>query len=247
MTSAPAGGLLEYLQQIPDPRGRQGRRHTLSAMLATIVCAVLSGARGFTAIAQWLETRPTEDRHLLGYLRIPPTANAFRDLLLALDPDAFDAAILKWTAECLGPQSPPASNSPDSVSTTETEASTELEAVALDGKILRGSLRRHQRAIHLLSLFRHDRHLTLAQTPVPETTNEPTAATEWLRSIVLKGKVVTADAIFCQRDFCQQILDSGGHYFVAVKDNQPTLKADIAAEFQAAFSPGERSSARRAS
>jgi hypothetical protein len=241
VTSAPAGSLLEYLQQITDPRGRQGRRHALSAMLATVVCAVLSGARGFTAIAQWLLTRSTEELHLLGYTRTPPTANAFRDLLLALDPEAFDTAILQWTADGLSPQS---ASSADS---TESGSPTELEALGLDGKTLRGTLVRHKRAIHLLSLFSHDRNLTLAQTPVPETTNEPTAATEWLRSIVLRGKVITADAIFCQRDFCQQVLDSGGHYFVAVKDNQPTLKADIAAEFQAAFSPGERSPASRAS
>lgn len=61
--------------------------------------------------------------------------------------------------------------------------------------------------------------------------------------MVLKGRVVTADAIFCQRDVCQEIVDSGGDYFVVVKENQPTLQESIAAEFRAAFSPGERTTA----
>jgi hypothetical protein len=223
--------LLENLQQIPDPRGRQGRRHSLAAMLATVVCAVLSGARGFTAIAQWLAARRLEELHQLGFTRTPPTANAFRDLLIALDPDTFEATIQQWTAACLKSEH---ANSTDSASPAE------LEPIALDGKTLCGTIQRHRRTVQLLSLFAHRSGLTLGQTPVPDGTNEPGAAIPWLRSLVLKGKLITADAIYCQRDVCRQILDSGGHYFIAVKDNQPTLLADIAAEFQAAFSPGDR-------
>ena len=55
--------------------------------------------------------------------------------------------------------------------------------------------------------------------------------------MVLEGRVVTGDAIFCQRDLSKEIVDQGGHYFFVVKDNQPSLKEAIAAEFQAAFSP----------
>ena len=209
-------------------------------MLAAIVCSILSGARGFTAIAQWIASRRREEWHLLGFTRTPPTANAFRDLLLVLDPDALEAAVQRWTADCLAPQLASSENS------TPSTPVTTLEAVALDGKTLRGTLRPHKRAIQLLSLFSHRTRLTLGQTLVPEETNEPTAATQWLQSLVLHGKVLTVDAVYCQRDFCQQTLDSGGHYLATVKDNQPTLKADIAAEFQAAFSPDDRSTTRRA-
>jgi predicted transposase YbfD/YdcC len=80
----------------------------------------------------------------------------------------------------------------------------------------------------------------LSQVRVDEKTNEAKAALELLRSLVLEGRVITGDAMFCQRELCQEIIDSGGHYFFVVKDNQPTLKEAITAEFQAAFSPDER-------
>lgn len=92
----------------------------------------------------------------------------------------------------------------------------------------------------MLSLLDHQTGCTLSQVRVDEKTNEAKAALELLRSLVLEGRVITGDAMFCQREICQEIIDSGGHYFLVVKDNQPTLKEAIAAEFQAAFSPDER-------
>ena len=84
---------------------------------------------------------------------------------------------------------------------------------------------------------------TLSQTRVDEQTNEAKTALELLRGLVLKGRVVTGDAMFCQREVCQQVLDQGGHYFFVVKDNQPALKEAIAAEFTADFSPGKPAAA----
>lgn len=89
----------------------------------------------------------------------------------------------------------------------------------------------------MLSLLDHQ---TGCQTRVEADTNEAKAALDLLRSIVLKGRVITGDAMFCQREVCQKILDSGGEYFFVVKGNQPTLREAIAAEFQAAFSPHQR-------
>lgn len=71
-------------------------------------------------------------------------------------------------------------------------------------------------------------------------TNEQKTALELLRQLVLTGRVVTADALHCQQETCQQIVDSGGHYVLTAKDNQPTLVATISSEFaalDAAFSP----------
>ena len=227
MRPAPAGNLLAHLAQIPDPRGRQGRRHPLAAMLAAVVCALLCGARGYSPIVQWLHALPVSWWHRLGFTRRPPKDHAFRDLLAEISPEAFEGAIREWLAVVLG-----------AVPTSE-----ELQAVAIDGKTLRGTLTSHQRAVHLLSLFDQRTGCVLSQQRVDEKTNEHKAALEQLQTVVLKGRVVTADAIFCQRDVCQEIVDSGGDYFVVVKENQPTLQESIAAEFRAAFSPGERTTA----
>lgn len=176
-------------------------------------------------MAEWCQSQPVEIWHALGFLRRPPKKGAIRKLLMAILPTDFERAVADWVAQCLG-----------------AGAASQLEAVALDGKSLCGTLRAHARIVHLLSLLDQRTGCTLSQCRVEERTNEAKAALELLKSIVLEGRVITADAMFCQRELCQQIIDSGGHYLVVVKDNQPTLLETIAADFQAAFSPDERTS-----
>ena len=122
-----------------------------------------------------------------------------------------------------------------------------LQAVAMEGKTLCGTLEPHERAVHLLSLLDQQTGCVLSQSRVGAKTNEHKGALELLRTLVLEGRVITGDAMFCQREVCDEIRDRGGHYFFVVKDNQPTLKESIAAEFQAAFYPCERTAAAVAS
>lgn len=219
MTTAPAGSLLAYLQQVPDPRGAQGRRFSSAAMLAATVCAILCGARGYSAIAQWIRTQPREVWWLLGFHRRPPCANAFRDLLMTLAPETLEQALRQWMAEVID------------------DPARGLEAVAIDGKTLCSTLSEHGRSIQLLALLDQHTGCVLSQAAVSTDTNEHKASLVLLKTLVLKGRVITADAAYCQRDVCRQIVDSGGHYLVLVKDNQPELMATIAAEFRAGFSP----------
>jgi hypothetical protein len=99
--------------------------------------------------------------------------------------------------------------------------------------------------VHLLSVMAHEAGITLAQSVVPQggqdKTNEHKAALRLLEGLVLQGRLITGDAMFCQRDFCQQVLDAGGDYLIFVKENQPTLLNDMETAFTAApagaFSP----------
>ena len=224
---APAGSLLQALQQVPDPRGAQGRRFSLVAMLATIAGAVLCGARGPTAISQWIHAQEPEVWYWLGYYRRPPTAGAFDNLLKALDCEAFEEVLQQWIASVL------------------PEASTdELSAVSMDGKTLCGTLAEHGRAVQLLSLLDQRTGCVLSQQAVGDT-NEAKAAIPLLKTLLLEGRVITGDAMFCNREICSEIIDSGGDYLVVVKDNQPDLKENIAAEFRAGFSPSRRTATDR--
>jgi hypothetical protein len=209
------------LAEIPDPRGRKGRRHPLAATLAATVCGILTGARGCKAIAQWVRNQDRSIWHALGFIRKPPCANMYRKLLRRLPADALEATIAGWMKDLVAD---PLANGP-------------LQGVALDGKTLCGTLDKHARSIHLLSLFDQQTGGVLRQLTMPSDTNEHKAALTLLKQIVLKGRVITGDAMFCQRDLCRQIVDSGGDYLIAVKDNQPELKAAIEAEFQPGFSP----------
>jgi len=128
-----AGSLLTFLSQVPDPRGRQGRRHPLEAMLASVVCAILQDARGYSDIPQWVHSVVA----CLGFTRRPPKLGAFRKLL-KISPAHFECVLADWAKYCLG------------VSTEES-----LAAVTLGGKNLCGTLQPHERAVHLLSLLDH--------------------------------------------------------------------------------------------
>ncbi len=215
MPPADARGLFAALEQVADPRGRQGQRHPFTAMLAGVVCATLCGARGFKPIAQWLRAQVPATWHWLGFRRRPPCANCFADLLRVIDPEDFERAVREWTDQLEGVN-------------VDDES---LRAVSIDGKTLCGTLQAHQRAIHLLSAFDHQTGYVLSQTQVHPETNEAKTALLLLKTLVLKGRVVVGDAMFCQKEICEQVLDTGGDYFVVVKDNQPTLRKDIELAF----------------
>jgi hypothetical protein len=218
-----AENLLDLLAQIPDPRGRRGRRHSLAAMLTTIVCAILTGSRGYRAIAHWARSQNASVWQWLGFHRKPPCANSFRNLLMALKPEILEAILRQWMAAVV---QPPTSGT--------------IQSVAMDGKTLRNTLAAHERNVHLLSLLDQATGGVLSQQAVPPTTNEAKTAVDILKTIILKGRLVTGDAMFCQRELCEEIVDSGGDYLFVVKDNQPELKAAVEADFQPGFSPRHR-------
>ena len=214
------GSLMSFLAEVPDPRGAPGKRHPLVAMLAHACCAMLCGARGYAAIAQWGRDQPIELMHQLGYRRTPASYGAFHFLLSRLDANAFETAVARWIAHLLG--------EPDA---------TELRAVALDGKTSRGSSTALNSAVHLLAAMDQRTGCVLRQLRVDAKTNEHKAALILLKNLALKGRVVTGDAIFCQRDLSRQVVADGGHYFWKVDDNQPSLKEAIESAFEPAHSP----------
>jgi len=217
---SPAGDLRQYMSQVPDPRGRKGKRHPLSAILTAVVCAVICGANGYKPIAQWLHAQSVDFWHFLGFTRRPLNYGALRNVLMALDPRAFEEALLLWQKH-LGIDS-------------------QFSPVAIDGKSLRGTQTGDQPLMMLVAAFDHQTATVLRQLAVPADTNEQKAAVELLKQLVLKGRVVTMDALHCQHETCGQIIDSGGDYVIPVKDNQPTLRRAISLEFtaeKAAFSP----------
>jgi hypothetical protein len=192
--------------------------------LTAAACAILQGCRGYAAIAQWLHAQPLDFLHSLGFTRWPPTESGVRKLLARVDAAAFERAVGAWTQEVTG----------------EPTAVGELRPTALDGKSLRGSCDRFAGTVLLLNMLDRKTGCVHSQHRVPAGTNEHKAALEMLRSLVLEGRLVTADAIFCQRDVCATVVEQGGHYVLPVKENQPGLLQAIQTEFaaqDAAFSP----------
>ena len=224
--------LLEALHQVPDPRHLKGRRHPLSAILGLAVLAMLTGCKGYSAIAQFGREKGFTLAHALGFRRgKTPTKSTYSTLFRRLDVTAFEAALARWTASRL----------PE-----------DQRHIALDGKTARGSKDGETPGQHLVSAYAPAVQAVLAQIRVDAKTNEHKAALQLLGILPTQGRILTGDAMFCQRDLCAKIVADGGDYVFFAKDNQPRLVADIKAglayEAQtrrsaAAFSPGRPSSA----
>ena len=222
--------LLEALADVPDPRSRHGRRHPLRAILALTVLAMLRGCKGPTAISQFGRDHGVELAHALGFRRgKTPAPSCLSDLFSRLDAPAFEAALSRWVAARL-----PRADAGDP------------QSVSLDGKTLRGSRDGAAPGQHLVAAYAHEHQAVLAQIRVDAKTNEHKAALELLGILPVKGRVVLGDALFCQRDLCEKIVEEGGDYLFTVKGNQLGLEIDIAAGFgfeaaarstAAAFSP----------
>ncbi len=238
MTAEPTGGsLYEVFREIPDPRARRGKVYPLAAVLTLASTAMLCGCRSLAAIAQW----GGDYNHLapqLGFSRRTkdgaryrtPCASELHTLLAVLPAKVFEAALTRWVL-------------------ARGVSDLERRLVALDGKTLRGSQGHQLPGVHLLAAYCRDVEAVIAQLAVPGKTNEHKTALELLKLIPLKGTLITGDAAFTQRDLCEAVIQGEGDYFLTVKDNQPTLEADIRAAFGPAFSPegGESAGDRRRS
>jgi hypothetical protein len=213
-----AGGLLELLRTVTDPRKPRGVRHSVVSIVALATCACLAGARSFEAIAQWAAECSREALQRLGCRRpTPPSEPTFRRVLQRLDAAALDAALGRWLAQ---------------------QTRLAGQGLALDGKTVRGARDGAQPAPHLLSAVLHRDGLVLAQQAVGEKTNEIPCVQPLLAGVDITGAVVTADALHTQTATARYLVEEKqADYLLPVKDNQLTLKQDIAALQLDAFPP----------
>jgi len=212
--------LAEALAAVPDPRDARGLIHPLPAVLGLTVLAVLAGHTGPEAIAQFGRDHGPALAHALGFRRgKTPAKSTLSEIYRAVDPAALETAINRWL-----------------IARTREAG---WEAIALDGKTLRGRGDGAAPAAHLLAAYVPAAAAVLAQVRVGAKTNEHKAALQLLGLLPLEGKVVTGDALFTHRDVAEKVHASGGDYLLVVKDNQPELKAHIASALHdaAAFSP----------
>jgi len=147
-------GLLAVLAKVSDPRCRRGVRHQLAVVLALAVCAVLAGARSFTAIAEWAADADEQTLARLGVTGAVPSESTIRRVLQRLDADAFDELAGAWAAQRTAP------------------ARGTRRAIAVDGKTLRGSAHGGEGGRHLLAAFDHAHGVVLGQAEVGAKTNE---------------------------------------------------------------------------
>ena len=216
--------LSESLKSVPDPRKARGKRYPWSFLLTLLAAALASGQKTVNAIAGWVSEHADELRESLqppqGRL---PSASTFYRAVRAVDLGALEAQLSEF-AEPLAIETAPSA----AITTPEGKV---LYGQALDGKEVRGS-HVHDQPLTLVSLVQHGTGITLAQVETDVKSNEIPAAAQLLAGRDLKNTVTTTDALHTQRDLAQQIVDQHGHYFMIVKENQPTLYDAIALLFE---------------
>jgi predicted transposase YbfD/YdcC len=215
--------LVERLETIPDPR-RQGEnlKHRLGDIIILGFCGVLAGCDDFVEMAEWAKGNEGFFRSFLELPHGIPSHDTFTRVFALLTPATLQAVLLPWLLERRGLPG---------------------DWIHLDGKTLRQTRRTtlKLKALHVVSAWAGQTGITLGQVAVDAKSNEITAMPQLLELLDLRDKIVTTDAMGCQKDIAQTIVAGGGDYILAVKDNQPTLHAEIRAAFATAATPPARS------
>ncbi|HET8996624.1 MAG TPA: ISAs1 family transposase [Acetobacteraceae bacterium] len=194
--------------ELEDPRTGNAQLHDFHDLLMIALCTVLCGGQTATDMALFARAKET---YLRGFLKLPaglPSHDTFSRLFRLLDPVKFSAWFQRFTA-AFGAQL--------------------RGVIAVDGKVLRRSHNKAKgiSALHMVSAWGCEASLVLAQIATDTKSNEITAVPKLLAMLSLKGTIVTADALNCQRAIAAQIVEQGGDYALPLKENQPSLLADV--------------------
>lgn len=203
-------GLLQHFSDLPDPRAARGIRHQLRDIVCIAVLAVICNANTFPEIhafgvlkKDWLST----------FLELPngiPSQDTFERIFQILKPSAWQSRFLSWTQTLTLPELPDGHD----------------EILAIDGKTSRRSHTKGSGALHTVSVWSSQFEIILAQSAVPDKTNEMTVIPELLEIIQPAGATITIDAMGTQKAIAWTIREHHAHYVLALKGNHPKLFDD---------------------
>lgn len=201
-------GILDHFSALEDPRQAWKVIYPLPEILLLILSATVASAEDFVEIEEWGEEHLDFLRTFLPYRDGIPSHDALNDLVNALDPELFKTCFTSWV---------------------ETLRDTDPEIIAIDGKTSR---RTHNRAkgrepLHLVSAWAARQRLVLGQQAIDEKSNEIKAIPLLLERLMLKGALVTIDAMGTQIEIAEKVIEGGGDYCLALKGNHPVLHADV--------------------
>jgi len=238
-------GLLSRLRDgLPDHRSARGVRHPIESIVAVATASVLAGASSFEAISQFAAQLPQDVLAKLGckwnerrQAYVPPSPDTIGRCLTGLDADRLDRIVGGWLADhdITAPK-----KQARTATGTDIDERDPLVGIAVDGKWLRGSGCKEPDQVKLFSGMLHGVGAVIGQTQVGDdgSTCELNSMRPLLKRIGdLQSRVITADALHCQRDHAEAIVaEHHGHYLFGVKDNQPGLLAALEAIDESTFS-----------
>lgn len=203
--------LKDEIKNISEPRrtGYGNIRHKLEDIIIIGLCTVICGGEDFADMEAFGKSRR---EYLAKFLELPngiPDSDTFRRVFERLNPSELSSCLVNWISA----------------------ERTKRGVVAIDGKTICGSGNDKHRAYHVISAFVAENQLTLGELTVEEKTNEITAVPELLDLIDVKGDIVTADAMSCQKKIVEKIMEKKADYTIGLKQNQLMLYKDAADYF----------------
>ena len=212
--------LVDYFENLEDPRIERSKRHSLLDIITIAICAVICGADTWVYVEMFGKSKEEWFRTFLDLPNGIPSHDTFGEVFSRLDPERFQECFMEWS-----------------------QGVAELlpgEVVAIDGKTARCShdTRAGKGALHLVSAWASANTLTLGQVKTEEKSNEITAIPRLLELLELNGCIVTIDAMGGQKEIAQSILEQGADYVLAVKQNQGRLHEDLRDLFEEAEATG---------
>ena len=213
MSAAPSPLIADCFFDLVDPRLARTRRHQLLDIVAIALCAVLAGAESWVEVEEWGDIKLSWLRAWLALPNGIPSHDTFGRVFSRIDPDQLETGFMRW------------------VQLLATGATATGGIVAIDGKTVRAAREHGASALHIVSAWASRTRLVLGQEAVDQKSNEITAIPELLGRLDLSGQVVTIDAMGCQTAIAQQIVAQGGDYVLALKDNHPDLRGNVADSF----------------
>lgn len=210
---------LVHFGQLEDPRLDRQKRHSLIDIIGVTIAAVIAGAETWMDVERFGKAKREWLRTFLTLANGIPSHDTFGRVFALLDPEAFQRRFIDWVRAV-------------------HEQVTGV--VAIDGKTARRSHdhAKGKSALHMISAWATETGVALGQTAVDDKSNEITAIPELLKLLQLSGCLVTLDAMGCQREIAQAIVETGADYLLTVKGNQETLREDMEQEFKAALADG---------
>lgn len=211
--------LLGPFNELDDPRAHN-IIHPFANFLLIAIMAVICGAQDWQAVAQWGRAKRSWLATFLDLSRGVPSHDSFGRVFAMIDPEALERCFMQWAGQLV--------------------QSSGGQLIAIDGKTLRRSFdaANNKAAIHMVSAWSTTNALTLGQLTTDAKSNEITAIPKLLELLDLKGATVTIDAMGCQKNIAQQIVEQGGDYLLQVKANHKTLHEEVKLLFDEADNAG---------
>lgn len=202
-----------FFSELTDPRVERTKVHLLEDILFIAIASVICGAESWNDMENFGKAK---EEWLRTFLRLPegiPSHDTFNRVFSALNPEELESSFISWTR-----------------SVAEL---TDKEVISIDGKSIRGTREHGSKTIvHMVSAWATENHIVLGQLKVGEKSNEITAIPKLLDLLVIKGCIVTIDAMGCQKEIVSAIAGKEADYLIAVKGNQGNLREQIQDSFR---------------